>query len=220
MTESTMTDSTALVAELNDLLQLDHDAVSAYTIAIDSLENEIWRQDLVRYRDDHQRHIVELTAHIRSLGGMPVEMPHMPSGAFKAAAQAAGAAGGDRAILLAFKSNEGQVRDKYDRAANAGHPAETAELLRRNARDETVHYQWVTGVLETIGAGADTPLGKAEAAFESVHGASATAMESAERVAMRGMERIRRRVGSTSPSVKAAVGVGLAILLARRLMRR
>jgi hypothetical protein len=219
MTQPTMTTNTTLVAELNDLLQLDHDAVHAYTIAVDKLENAGWKESLVRYRGDHQRHIDELTTHIRSLGGTPVELPHIPTGVFKSAVQAAGAAGGDRGILLAFKSNEGQVRDKYWRAANAGHPAETSALLRRNAHDEEVHYRWVAGVLESIGAGADTPIGKAEATFEKVHGGAATAMESAEKAAMKGAGQLRNRLRSTSPTVKAVVGVGLAIVVARRLFR-
>jgi len=220
MTPSTTTTNDTLVAELNDLLQLDHDAVNAYTIAIESLKNEGWRESLVRYRGDHQRHIEELTTHIRSMGGTPMELPHIPTGVFKSAVQAAaGAAGGDRAILLAFKSNEGQVRDKYWRAANAGHPAETSSLLRRNAHDEEVHYRWVAGVLESIGAGADTPIGKAEARFERVHGGAATAMEGVEKAAMRGAGQLRKRFRSTSPTVKAVVGVGLALMVVRRLMK-
>jgi bacterioferritin (cytochrome b1) len=219
MTTPTMTGSPELIAELNDLLQLDHDAVQAYTIAMNSLDNLSWKQSLVHYRADHERHIEQLSSHIRLLGGVPIQLPHLPSGIFKAAVQAAGKAGGDKAVLLAFKSNEGQVRDKYSRAANAGHPADTADLLRRNARDEETHYQWVSGVLESIGAGADTPIGKAEAAFEKVHGGTATAMEGAEKMAMNGAERIRRRIRSTSPTVKAAVGVGLALLLVRRLVK-
>ena len=219
MNQSATTGSAALIAELNDLLQLDHDAVHAYAIAIDSLDNETWRQSLISYRGDHERHIQDLTMHIRSLGGMPIEMPHIPSGIFKSAVQAAGVAGGDRAILLAFKSNEGQARDKYRRAADAGHPTETSDLLRRNASDEDVHYSWVSGVLETMGAGPDSTIGKAEAAFERVHGGAATAMEGVERVAMRGAEKLRRGVRSTSPAMKAVVGVGLAIMVVRRLMR-
>jgi rubrerythrin len=219
MTQPTMTGSSELIAELNDLLQLDHDAVHAYTIAIDSLDDQSWKQSLVRYRGDHERHIQELTVHIRSLGGAPIQLPHIPTGVFKSAVQAAGKAGGDKAILLAFKSNEGQVRDKYSRAAQAGHPIETTELLSRNARDEETHYSWVSGVLESIGAGADTTVGKAEAAFEKVHGGAATAMEGAEKVAMNGMERMRRRIRSTSPTMKAVVGVGLALLVVRKLIK-
>jgi hypothetical protein len=173
----------------------------------------------VQYRGDHQRHIDELTTHIRSLGGVPMETPHLSTGIFKSAVQKAGAAGGDKAILLAFKSNEGQVRDKYEAAARAGHPTDTADLLRRNANDEHIHYRWVTTALESIGAGEDSTIGKAEAVFEKVHGGAATAMESVGRVATKGVGQIRRRVGSTSPTVKAVVGVGLAIMVVRRLMK-
>ena len=223
MTQPTMTDDAALLAELNDLLQLDHDAVSAYTIAIDGTTNDTWRQSLEQYRGDHQRHVDDLTRHIRSLGGVPVEMQHLPSGLFKAAVQAAGAGiGGDRETLLAFKSNEGQVRDKYERAARMArskYPAEIATLLRRNANDEEEHYRWVESVLESMGAGANSRAGKAEAAFERVHGATATAMEGAERTAMRGAERLRKRFRTTSPTMKTVVGVGLAILVVRRILR-
>ena len=220
MTSPNTTDHTALVAELNDLLQLDHDAVNAYAIAIESIQDVTWRESLVRYREDHQRHIADLTTHIRALGGTPIQLQHIPTGLFKAGVQAAaGAAGGDRAILLAFKSNEGQARDKYARAALAAHPTSTAVLLRRNADDEEQHYRWVSAVLETLGAGADTTVGKAEAAFERVHGGAATALEGVEKAAMRGASKLRRGYKATSPTVKAVVGVGLALMVVRKLMR-
>jgi hypothetical protein len=44
-------------------------------------------------------------------------------------------------------------------------------------------------------------------------------MESAERAAMKGVGQIRRGIRSTSPTVKAVVGVGLAIMVVRRLMK-
>jgi RNA:NAD 2'-phosphotransferase (TPT1/KptA family) len=62
-------------------------------------------------------------------------------------------------------------------------------------------------------------IGKAETAFETVHGGAATAMEGAEKVAMNGMERMRRRYRSTSPTIKALVGVALALMVVRRLVR-
>lgn len=172
-----------LLATLNDLLELDHDAVNAYAIAIESLDRPGWRQDLTRFRGDHERHIQELTTLIRTHGGEPADHSHMPTGAFKAAVQTAGAAGGDREVLLAFKSNEGQVRDKYRRQAEGDYPEDVEVVLRRNARDEERHYAWVLSALEQIGAGPDTRLGRAEQAFENVHGGTATVVESAERKA-------------------------------------
>ncbi|HLL46402.1 MAG TPA: DUF2383 domain-containing protein, partial [Longimicrobiaceae bacterium] len=60
-----------LVAELNDLLQLDHDAVGAYTLAIQALPTDAHRDTLVRFREDHERHVAELTELVRRYGGAP-----------------------------------------------------------------------------------------------------------------------------------------------------
>ncbi|HEX5724338.1 MAG TPA: ferritin-like domain-containing protein [Longimicrobiaceae bacterium] len=160
-----------LVAELNDLIRLDHDAVGAYTLAIAKLENEEYRASLREFRGDHERHIQELSALVRARGSEPAGAPHPPPpGFFKPAIQALGALGGDRAVLLAFKSNEGQVRDKYRRHADRPHPGDVEPVLRRAALDEERHYAWVEQVLEALGAGPGTVLGTLEKGLEAVHG--------------------------------------------------
>jgi rubrerythrin len=92
----------ALAADLNDLLRLDHDAVQAYTLAIRLLENPDYKRQLEEFRADHQRHIDELSQLIRSRDAVPLEFPHLPSGAFKLAVQGVGGAGGDRALRGRF----------------------------------------------------------------------------------------------------------------------
>ena len=84
----------ALIGELNDLLQLDHDAVGAYTLAISALRDRNLRNTLIGFRQDHERHIADLVDLIRARGGLPVRMPHFPTGLFKLLVQAAGSAGG------------------------------------------------------------------------------------------------------------------------------
>lgn len=180
-----------LIAELNDLLQLDHDAVQAYTLAINALESPVFRRTLEEYRGEHERHIIELTRLIQGSGGTPIEAPHIPSGAFKLAVQAAGTLGGDRAVLLAFKSNEGQARDKYRRHAERPHTPDVADVLRRAANDEEKHYAWVSATLNQLDAGRDTTIGKVEGAFETVHGKVADVMESAERKVMQSVDKLR-----------------------------
>lgn len=212
----TATHSAALIAELNDLLQLDHDAVGAYGIAIEGIDDPMWKQDLIRYRGDHERHVRDLTELIRAHGGIPVELPHLPTGVFKSAVQAAGAAGGDREVLMAFKSNEGQVRDRYRRAAGRDLPADVAAVVARNARDEETHYRWVTEALATLGVGPDDAVGRAQEGFERVHGGVATMMERAERRMMQKAEEVRRNPRSALGPL-LAVGVGALVL--RRLIR-
>lgn len=182
--EQTTQAESALVAELNDLLRLDHDALQAYTLAIRLLESEEYKRQLEEFRADHQRHIDELSQLIRSRDGTPLELPHLPSGAFKLAVQAIGATGGDRAVLLAFKANERQVRDKYRRAARTPHSADVTSVLARAADDESRHYRWALETLEDLGLSPDSMTARAEQAFEVAHARAADMMEGAERQAM------------------------------------
>jgi rubrerythrin len=212
MEQNTQTD-TALVSELNDLLKLDHDAVQAYTLAIRLLENADHKRQLEVFRADHQRHIDELTQLIRSRDGTPLELPHLPSGVFKLAVQAIGSAGGDRAVLLAFKANERQVRDKYRRAARAVHTADVTSVLARGADDEARHYAWALEALEDLGVSPDSMTARAESAFEVAHARAADVMEGAERQAMLAVQGAGRTlrddiIQNPISSALLAVGVG------------
>jgi Domain of unknown function (DUF2383) len=178
----------ALVAELNDLLQLDYDAVGAYTLAISALRDRNLRNTLIGFRQDHERHIAELVDQIRARDGVPLRMPHFPTGIFKLLVQAAGSAGGlvggfaggDRAVLLAFVANETQARDKYRRHANvADHPRDIAGILERAARDEETHHRWAWDALERLGTGRDSIPGRMVASFAFVHGSNADIIEAA-----------------------------------------
>ena len=222
MSELTEQAEDQLVAELNDLLQLDYDAVQAYRLAISLLSNEEYKSQLRDFRADHERHIDELTRLVANHGGVPVEAPHLPTGIFKLAVQAAGRAGGDRGVLLAFKANERQVRDKYRRAAEKRNPPEVAVILSRAAGDESLHYSWVLETLEDLGAGESTVAGRIEQAVEIGHARMADVVEGAERRAMEGIEQGRRVAGETIAdrplsTVLLAVGAGFIV---GQLLRR
>ena len=212
-----MTDDTTLIAWLNDLLQLDHDAVAGYGIALKELDSAQLRSELERHLSDHERHIMELERHIETLGGMTISMPHA-SGVFKLAVQAAVAAGSDKAVLLAFKANEMQVRDKYARASEHDMPPEIANTVRRAASDERRHYDWAVRSLEALGATEDDMSVKATKAFAQVHGRTADAMEAVERGGMNVMEKTRR--SAKRDPVKTVITAGLAMVGAGIVLAR
>lgn len=145
--------STAEILEgLNDLLQLDHDAIGAYEIAIDKLENRDWAMQISGYLVDHERHIRELSEAVVGLGGTPINEPHA-TGPFKQALQSLGAVAGDKGLLMAWRTNELQTRTKYEGYASRAvfWPDRVKALIDRNALDEERHYRWVVGVLEEMG---------------------------------------------------------------------
>jgi rubrerythrin len=202
-----------LTAELNDLLRLDHDALQAYALAIKLLENPDYKRQLEEFRADHQRHIDELSQLIRSRDGVALELPHLPSGAFKLAVQAIGGAGGDRTVLLAFKANERQVRDKYRRSARGVHPADVTSVLARAAEDEARHYEWALETLWELGVTPESATGRVERAFEVAHARAADVMESTEREAVRAAQGAARTlrddvIRNPLSSALLAVGVG------------
>ena len=208
----------ALIAELEDLLQLDHDAIQSYALAHRTLDHEPYRQTVQRMRGDHERHVEELTALVRRHGGIPLELPH-PTALAKLATQATGAVAGDRYTLIAFRANERQSRDKYARAARAAvaWPEDVRAVVERAADDEERHYEWVDETLRTLGVTDDSVLGRASRAAESVHARTADAIELVGKQGIRGAEVARRGVGQLlahRPLVAAAAAVSAGVVAA------
>jgi rubrerythrin len=139
---------------LNDLLQLDHDAIGAYEIAMNKLKDRDQAAQIAGFLRDHERHIRELNEVIAELGGTPKNQPHA-TGPFKLALQSLGALAGDRGVLMAFRTNELQVRAKYDTyAAKANHwPTHIKRIIDGAALDEERHYRWVSDVMKSQGLG-------------------------------------------------------------------
>src|SRR5688500_115264 len=192
MADSTMPPTGAeLIAELNDLLALDHDAVQAYSLAIGAISTSEYRETLAQFRGDHQRHVEQLTQLIQNHGGVPVQMPHLPTGAFKLAVQALGTLGDDRAVLMTFKANEAQVRDKYRRHANRPHTEAVDVVLRAAAADEERHYAWVEQAVERMGVERGGLLDTVQDAVETVHGRTADVIESAGRRVAEAVDSVR-----------------------------
>lgn len=206
------------IAMLNDLLQLDHDAVGAYGVAINAMTDESRRETLRGFRADHERHIEEVTRLIQDRGGKPIQSPHLPTGVFKLAVQKAGALGGETALLLAFKANERQGRDKYRRAAENSDDLEVADVLARASEDEIRHYDWAVRTLQELGVSPDSTAARVERVIEIGNARMADVMEGLETGAMALFEGVRRGAKEQPLiTVIAAVGVGL---LASALGRR
>lgn len=156
-----------IVEGLNDLLQLDHDAIGSYDVAIEKLENREHAEQIRGFRYDHERHIQNLNELIAGMGGTAANEPH-GTAPLKEALQRLGGLGGDKGILTAWRANELQVRTKYDSfASKAVHwPAEVKRVIDDNALDEERHYQWVTELLGKDAGGESGMAASARSAFE------------------------------------------------------
>lgn len=178
---------------LNDLLALNHDAIGAYDIAIERLEDPDHASQITGFRADHQRHIAELNDRIVHLGGTPENRPNL-TGPMKEGLQKVGSLGGDRGTLIAWRMNELLVRTKYDAYASkaTSWPDDLKRMIDQQALDEERHYKWVVDVLQQMGIGPD----------DELETRVATRMREAAAQLDAAAKRARERVGETASSAK------------------
>ena len=194
---------------LNDLLQLDHDAIAAYDVAIAKLEDRDHADQIAGYRRDHERHVRELNELVARLGGTPANHPHA-TGPFKTALQSLGGLAGDRGLLMAFRTNELAVRAKYDHYASRAMlwPADVKRAIDGAALDEERHYAWVADVLQRMGIGEGDPDDASRAADLARERANVGggAIDHAKDAVAGAAGAVTSAVSGAAGSVKSAVG--------------
>lgn len=210
--------ATAEILEgLNDLLQLDHDAVGAYQIAMEKLHDRDHADQIAGFRRDHERHIRELNELIAELGGTPKNHPHA-TGPFKLALQSLGGLAGDKGVLMAFRANELGVRTKYDSYASRANrwPTSIKRVVDACALDEERHFRWVSDVLGKDENATLDPIDKArekaavaghklDAARERVADVAGTARERVAEAAGTARERVADVAGTARERAQSGV---------------
>lgn len=132
-----------LVEVLDALLELDYDAIEAYKAAVDRLDDEDDKAQLRTFMADHQRHVSELRPLVIRLGGRPAEGPDVKQWLTKGKVVIMGLAG-DRAVLLAMKTNEDDTNTAYERAVQRDDlDPDVRAVLERNLSDERRHREWI-----------------------------------------------------------------------------
>ncbi len=193
---------------LNDLLQLDHDALGAYDIAIEKLQDRDHANQIAGYRLDHERHVRELNQAVAALGGTPKNEPHA-TGPFKQALQSLGGLAGDKGLLIAWRTNELQVRAKYDSYASRANswPEDLKRMVDRNALDEERHYRWVAEALQRMGVGGGESSEQAgTGALDAVRERAADLAGGARERVAGGLDAVANRISHLAEGREGAVG--------------
>jgi uncharacterized protein (TIGR02284 family) len=128
---------------LSDLIQLDYDAAEAYQVAIDRVENADFKASLLIFKQDHLRHIDDLSGALAKMGHEPPAGGDVKRMLTKGKV-ILGALAGDKAILQAMKTNEDDTNAAYERAT--GHheaPPQIHAVFERNLQDERRHRDWM-----------------------------------------------------------------------------
>lgn len=137
------------VVALRDLLELDYDAVEAYSVAIKKLENQDYATTLTHFRSDHERHIHQITMLLKDHGVDPPSGPDLKQYLAKGKIYLANLMG-DNAILKAMYSNEVDTNTAYKRINQyADIWPEAVAILQRGLEDETTHKLWIESTINT-----------------------------------------------------------------------
>jgi uncharacterized protein (TIGR02284 family) len=128
---------------LEELIKLDYDAIEAYDMAIERLDDAESQRQLTEFREDHRRHTQDLSRFLKEYGAKPPTGPDLKRFLTQGKVML-GSLRGDRAILKAMKSNEDQTNTAYERATEHHDlPMELQETLRKNLEDERRHRSWI-----------------------------------------------------------------------------
>lgn len=134
---------------LNDILQLEHDAVNAYETAIKNCDEGDIKTNLTDFLSDHTRHVSRLTEEVSNAGGKPASRPDL-KGPFLKGLTAVMSKMGDRNLLRVMHQNENLTNSTYDHALKEEWPSEIRAFLIEFQSDERRHRSWIEQRLEEM----------------------------------------------------------------------
>ena len=149
MVTATATATDRIAKHLNNVIELDFDAIGAYKAAIERLENEKYRSKLEEFLKDHENHIKTLTKLVKAQGERPSTSGDFKEILTKGRVMIAGLAN-DHAILRAMKLNEEQTNKKYEVESAEDYPEEIHDALTKGLEDERKHKDWIDKTLKSV----------------------------------------------------------------------
>jgi uncharacterized protein (TIGR02284 family) len=135
---------------LNDLIQLDYDAVQAYKQAIEKIDDVSARVDLEAFQADHERHIADLSRTVRMMGGEPEEAGRDLKGVLLEGLTALRSVTGTLGALRAMRMNEKLTNRSYERALEVRLPIAARDVVLRNREDERRHLSAIETHIERL----------------------------------------------------------------------
>jgi len=130
---------------LNGLIQIDIDATFAYQQAIGDIQEPAIQLELKSFLADHRRHIQELSALLREIGGKPINLTRDIKGYIIEGMTSLRGLAGTQATLRAMITNENLINSYYKEALEyAGFPKDVRSLIKRNFDDEKRHLDVIT----------------------------------------------------------------------------
>nr|WP_136250441.1 DUF2383 domain-containing protein [Ningiella ruwaisensis] len=128
---------------LYNLVTVDYDAIEAYEQAIKRLDSSRHQNQLKEFKQDHERHIENLSALLSEYDKKAPTGPDLKALCTEGKVMFADLIG-DKAILRAMNINEKAAKKAYDKALDTDDmPSSVKQTIFSNLLDEERHQAWI-----------------------------------------------------------------------------
>jgi len=138
-----------VINKLSKLIQIDIDASEAYKQALQKINHAGIHTSICQFREDHLRHIDNLSAAIQELGGKIPDYKQDIKGYLIEGFTALRSVTGIEGALKAMQGNEKLTNRVYQEAVESDLPPHILQLVQQNYADEQRHLRYIEQVLQT-----------------------------------------------------------------------
>jgi uncharacterized protein (TIGR02284 family) len=139
-----------LLEMLKELIQVNVDMVHTYNRALNEISDPVVRSRSTAFRDNHQKHIEELSDAVRSLGGQAPEPTKDFKGYVIEAFTALGTMAGMKGTLKALMAAEALSNRHYEKVVPKSVPPDLKETIRKHFSDEKNHSEYIRNNLRAL----------------------------------------------------------------------
>ncbi len=136
------------VGMLHELVELEFDAIEAYKTAIDRVVDEDFKSLLIRFNEQHERHVVEINHILIARGVEAVKGPTGKRWVIKGEVMLGQAIDNDKGILKVMFYIEEDTNKGYETLCQYKIWEEAVEILEQGLKDEQGHKRWLEEILD------------------------------------------------------------------------
>jgi competence ComEA-like helix-hairpin-helix protein len=130
--------------------RLDLEAALAYDAGASAVTEAELREQLLRFRDDHLRHLEALNRLLVAQGGSPIDAQADGSALLLPSVALIAGALGTEAVLMTLLTNEQMTNGVYDMTLQVEWDEEMTALMEQHAADEARHLSWLGDQVDAL----------------------------------------------------------------------
>lgn len=135
--------NTELADKLNSLIKLDNDTLHSYDKVIDAIEHQEIKDEIIKFRNDHRRHVDNLSLLVQTMNETPARKESDLIDTFLGGETMLQNLAGIEGSLRALHTGEKLTNHNYGAAVKWDVPADVHAVLQANYSDEQRHISFV-----------------------------------------------------------------------------